>query len=230
MDEYLILASSDGLFVCQPSDGDWTPTSRSLPGKRATSLSALGGVILAGTTDGIFRSGDLGVTWQETSLGLTTRYVRWLASHPDVPGLAFAGVEPAVIFVSHDGGDSWQERAEVPALRDKHGWFLPYSPRAGCVRGFAFHGQRGYAAVEVGGVLRSDDAGASWRLAEGSDGNPDLEGPPAPLVYPDVHSLNVHLSSPDLVFAPTGGGFYHSADGGKTWELLYDCYCRAVWA
>ena len=79
-------------------------------------------------------------------------------------------------------------------------------------------------------MLRSDDAGASWRLAEGSDGNPDLEGPPATLVYPDVHSLNVHLSSPDLVFAPTGGGFYRSADGGKTWELLYDCYCRAVWA
>ena len=39
------------------------------------------------------------------------------------------------------------------------------------------------------GVLRSDDAGENWRLVEGSDGNPDLEGPPEPLIYPDVHSI-----------------------------------------
>jgi hypothetical protein len=31
------------------------------------------------------------------------------------------------------------------------------------------------------------------------------------------------------VYAPTGGGFYRSKDGGKTWKLFYDCYCRAVW-
>jgi hypothetical protein len=97
------------------------------------------------------------------------------------------------------------------------------------VRGFAFHGSRVYAAVEVGGVLVSDDRGETWRLAEGSDGNPDLEGPPEPFVYPDVHSLEVHTTSPDLVYAPTGGGFYRSKDGGKTWTLFYDCYCRAVW-
>ena len=53
--------------------------------------------------------------------------------------------------------------------------------------------------------------------------------PPAPFIYPDVHSIATHPSSPDLVFAPTGGGYYASRDGGKTWELLYDCYCRAVW-
>ena len=25
------------------------------------------------------------------------------------------------------------------------------------------------------------------------------------------------------------GGFYRSTDGGKTWALIYDCYCRAAW-
>jgi hypothetical protein len=60
--------------------------------------------------------------------------------------------------------------------------------------------------------------------ADGSDGKPDLAGPPEPFIYPDVHSLEVHQSSPDLVYAPTGGGFYRSNDGGKTWKLLYDCY------
>jgi photosystem II stability/assembly factor-like uncharacterized protein len=97
------------------------------------------------------------------------------------------------------------------------------------VRGFAFQGSRAYAAVEVGGVLRSDDGGEMWQLAQGSDGNPDLEGPPEPFIYPDVHSIAVHPSSSDLVWAPTGGGFYRSTDGGRTWRSLYDCYCRAAW-
>jgi len=81
----------------------------------------------------------------------------------------------------------------------------------------------------VGGVLVSEDNGESWQLAEGSDGKSDLQGPPEPFVYPDVHSLEVHPSSADLVYAPTGGGFYRSDDGGKTWKLFYDCYCRAAW-
>jgi photosystem II stability/assembly factor-like uncharacterized protein len=106
---------------------------------------------------------------------------------------------------------------------------LPYSPEAGCVRGFASHGQRIYAAVEVGGVLVSENQGQSWALAMGSDGNPDLSGPPAPFIYPDVHDLAVHPSSPDLVFAATGGGLYRSDNGGATWQLLYDCYCRGLW-
>ena len=224
----IYLATDNGLVLCERED-DWRPVRRGLEGKSVTSVIAREGVILAGTTDGVLRSDDEARTWQEASAGLKHRHIRWLAFHPDVSDLEFAGTEPAAIFVSRDGGDSWQERPEVAILRDQHGWSLPYSPEAGCVRGFAFHGERGYAAVEVGGILRSDDRGENWRLAEGSDGNPDLEGPPPPFIYPDVHSLSVHRSSPDLVDAPTGGGFYRSPDGGQTWELLYDCYCRAVW-
>jgi photosystem II stability/assembly factor-like uncharacterized protein len=169
------------------------------------------------------------MTWQTASDGLATTYVRWLAYDPDVSDREFAGTEPAGIFVSHDGARSWRGCPEVEALRDAHRWFLPYSPRAGCVRGFAFHGNRAYAAVEVGGVLRSDDGGQTWQLVTGSTGNPSLDEPPQPLVYPDVHSIAAHPSSPDLVFAPTGAGFYLSEDGGATWKRLYECYCRAAW-
>jgi photosystem II stability/assembly factor-like uncharacterized protein len=225
----LLIATERGLVVCEREDGGWRESVRGLKDHHVTSVIAREGVILAGTMDGIFRSDDHGKTWQETSNGLTIRHIRWMAFHPDISDFEFAGTEPAGIFISHDGGGSWRSCPEVEGLRDKHKWSLPYSPEAGCVRGFAFHGSRAYAAVEVGGVLRSDDSGETWKLAEGSDGNPDLEGPPEPFIYPDVHSLEVHPSSPDLVYAPTGGGFYRSNDGGLTWSLLYDCYCRAVW-
>jgi photosystem II stability/assembly factor-like uncharacterized protein len=225
----LLLATEQGLVICERNDDSWHEASRSLTHQHVTSVIARQGVILAGTKHGVFRSEDEGQTWTEASTGLTTSHIRWMAYHPDVSDLEFAGTEPAEIFVSRDGGDSWRACPEVAQLRDQFEWSLPYSPEAGCVRGFAFHGSHAYAAVEVGGVLVSDDRGETWRLTEGSDGNPDLEGPPEPFVYPDVHSLEVHPSSPDFVYAPTGGGFYRSKDGGKTWNLFYDCYCRAVW-
>ncbi|HLO33855.1 MAG TPA: hypothetical protein VK249_32200 [Anaerolineales bacterium] len=225
----LILATKQGIVICEREGDGWVLSTRGLTDQHATSLIAREGVILAGTENGVFRSDDEGKTWQAASNGLTARHVRWMAYHPDISDFEFAGTEPANIFVSHDGGDSWRACDEVAGLRDKFKWSLPYSPEAGCVRGFAFHGSRAYAAVEVGGVLVSNDKGETWGLAEGSDGKPDLEGPPEPFVYPDVHSLEVHPSSPDLVYAPTGGGFYRSNDGGKTWQLFYDCYCRAVW-
>ena len=225
----LMLATEKGVVICERDEKDWHESSRGLTNQHVTSVIAREGVILAGTENGVFRSDDEGQTWEAASNGLTTPHVRWMAYHPDISDFEYAGTEPANIFISHDGGNSWRARPEVAELRDKFNWSLPYSPEAGCVRGFAFHGPRVYAAVEVGGVLRSDDNGETWRLAEGSDGNPDLQGPPVPLIYPDVHSLEVHPSSPDLVYAPTGGDFYRSSDGGKTWVDLYDCYCRAVW-
>ena len=230
MDTLLILAAADGLVTCQRDDDGWRVADRGLAGKRATSVIAREGVILAGTTDGVFRSDDLGHTWEPASSGLAHRHIRWMAYHPDISDLEFAGTEPAAIFVSRDGAATWSERPEIGRLRDTHRWFLPYSPEAGCVRGFAFHGQRAYAAVEVGGVLRSDDGGTTWRLADGSSGNPDFAVPAAPLVHPDVHSVEVHHTSPDLVFAATHSGLYRSADGGATWARIYTgCYCRAVW-
>jgi photosystem II stability/assembly factor-like uncharacterized protein len=83
--------------------------------------------------------------------------------------------------------------------------------------------------VEVGGVLISNDSGVHWELASGSSGDPAMHNVPEAFIHPDVHSIYVHPTSADAVFAPTGGGFYRSKDGGKTWEFLYDCYCRAVW-
>jgi photosystem II stability/assembly factor-like uncharacterized protein len=229
-DEVIYLATNNGVLTARTDDGRWRATGRSLEGHHVTAIIAREGVVLAGTTDGMYRSDDNGRSWSEASDGLSHRHVRRMAYHPDVSDLEFAGTEPAAIFVSRDGGGTWRECPEVSALRERFGWWLPYSPGAGCVRGFAFHGQRAYAAVEVGAALRSDDGGNTWALAPGSDGDPRFGKPATDHVHPDVHSIEVHPSNPDRVLAPTGGGFYGSADGGRTWRELHDdCYVRAVW-
>jgi photosystem II stability/assembly factor-like uncharacterized protein len=227
--DQIFLATSNGIHGFECTRDTWRETTHGLTDHHVTSVMAREGVILAGTTEGIYCSDDLGQSWQAANTGLTVRHIRWMAYHPDTSDLEFAGTEPAGIFVSRDGAATWRECTEVARLRDAHKWFLPYSKQAGCIRGFAFHGSRAYAAAEVGGALRSDDGGETWRLAEGSNGDPSFDTPPAPLIYPDVHSIAVHPSSPDSVYAPTGGGYYASQDGGRSWELLYDCYCRAVW-
>lgn len=230
MSRILFLATDGGLVVGNHEAGGGRELFRSLEEQKITSVIAREGVVLAGTTNGVYRS-DVGARkWQESSVGLSIRHVRWLANHPQVSDLELAGTEPAGIFISHDGAQNWNAKPEVGELRDRFDWFLPYSPAAGCVRGFAAQEERLYAAVEVGGLLRSDDGGESWGLVPGSDGIPRWGRPPSGSIHPDVHSVAVHSSSPDLVFAPTGGGFYFSEDGGRLWRKLYpNCYCRAAW-
>ena len=140
----IYLATENGLFVCE-RDKEWAVLRHTLKGQQVTSVIAREGVILAGTTDGVFRSDDEGQTWDEASAGLSHRHVRWMAYHPDVSDLEFAGVEPACIFISRDGANSWRACNEVEELRDQHHWSMPYSRNAGCVRGFAFHGSRACA-------------------------------------------------------------------------------------
>lgn len=220
-----VLATKSGIVRAVRNGETWELMDRALDGREMTSIERFGTALLAGSREGTVRSDDGGKTWQEVLDGLDIRYVRWLGAGEN---RVLAGTEPAGIFYSDD--HAWLPCPEVSELRDRFRWFLPYSPEAGCVRGFAFHGSRGYAAVEVGGVLRSDDAGAHWKLAGGSSGEPVFGTPPAGMVHPDVHSVAVHPSSSDLVFAATAGGFFRSDDGGDSWTVSHEgSYCRAFW-
>ncbi len=230
----LFLATGDGIFTARRAGSGWSMASKALRGRAFTSMTACEGLVLAGTQDGIWRSADGGKNWIEADTDLAIRHVRWLACSTGGLPFVLAGTEPAAIFVSHDGAKTWTACPEVEKLRDQSGWFLPYSPEAGCVRGFAvfsFGAERArvFAAVEVGGVLISNNRGNSWQLVEGSDGSPDMDRTLGTLIHPDVHSIEVHPSSPDLVTAATGGGLYRSDDCGRNWKCLYPCYCRAVW-
>ena len=97
-------------------------------------------------------------------------------------------------------------------------WFTPWGgPPA--VRTIAA-GAEGelYVNVHVGGILRSDDEGASWR--------PTID------IRSDVHQVLAVPGRPGLVLAATGVGTATSEDGGASWSFAHDGlagrYCRAV--
>lgn len=228
MNDQLVVASSDGLVVVKQEGSAWKVAERVLEGQTITSVTTCSQLLIAGTDKGIWRSQDGGRIWEEANEGLTIKHIRWLACQLYGEGIQIAGTEPAGIFISRDGGMNWEKRTEIDELRRVHGWYLPYSPAAGCVRGFALNDERIYAAVEVGGVLRSNDHGTTWSLVSGSRGDPYYV-PRSVFIHPDVHSVTGHASSKDLIYAPTGGGFFRTQDGGATWQNYYRCYCRAVW-
>jgi photosystem II stability/assembly factor-like uncharacterized protein len=212
----LYLGTDEGLAVFEGQEEEWRPRQLRLQDREITAVAAAGKLLWAGTPDGLWHSANGGITWLPTAKGLGARHVRALAVRPDAPKTVLMGTEPANILISRDGGDSWEECPDVTRLRDEHGWSLPYSPEAGCIRGFGLAGSRIYAAAEVGGVLRSDDAGRTWRLLDGD-------------VHPDVHELALHHSDVDIVYAATGGGRYCTHDGGVTWGYIGDGYTRAIW-
>jgi len=75
-----------------------------------------------------------------------------------------------------------------------------------------------YVNVHVGGVLRSADAGASWR--------PLLD------IEHDVHQVLAPAARPGLVLVAAYDGFGVSEDRGDTWRWendgLHAHYCRAI--
>jgi hypothetical protein len=66
-----------------------------------------------------------------------------------------------------------------------------------------------YAAVHVGGIVRSSDGGESWEpLAGGLDGH--------------VHQAAVSPAAPERIYANTASGFYLSQDRGRSWDRRAD--------
>jgi photosystem II stability/assembly factor-like uncharacterized protein len=226
----LLLATSEGLVIAEKGDRGWEQVRTFLSDRKITSIIAEADLILVGTQKGIYRSQDSGLSWEGDNSSLSQYHIRWLDKNTET-GICFAGTEPASIFYSIDKGRHWNTCPEVAEMRQLYGWSLPYSPEAGCVRGFAFNRHQVFAAVEVGGVLLSNDDGRSWQLVEGSGGLPDHKSQEG-RIHPDVHSIATSFQSqlPCLVIAPTGGGLYRSSDAGKSWKQIHSrCYCRAVW-
>jgi Sortilin, neurotensin receptor 3, len=116
-------------------------------------------LVLAGTKDGIYRSTDGGATFKRANFPDSGVQVWSFLPDPADPKRLLAGGSPASIYRSTDAGESWTRQAD-PKLPDRGK--APFAVR---VMRFARHPRRPdeiYAALEVGGVMRSTDGGESW--------------------------------------------------------------------
>jgi photosystem II stability/assembly factor-like uncharacterized protein len=202
--------------------------------------------VYAGVEDAaLFRSSDGGQTWQELP-GLRGHGtgLRWqpgaggLCLHtilldPSDPQRIFIAISAAGAFRSDDGGETW--RAINRGLRSEH---IP-DPDAEvghCVHHVAMHQSRpGVLFMQKHwDVMRSDDAGDSWREVSGN------------LPTDFGFALDVHAHEPDTIYVvpiksdsehyPPEGKLrvYRSRTGGNEWEPLTqglpqsDCYVNVL--
>jgi len=207
----VLVGTREGIAIIARDGSEWRVAQRAISDKHVSAImkEPESGLTFAGAFHGgIHVSADDGRTWEPRGNGLTQNDVYSLAARR-INGRVrvFAGTEPAHLFVSDDLGLNW---SEIPSLRSVPSvpkWSFPAPPHIGHVKHINFDPDDPmtiYAAVEVGGLLKSADGGEHW-----------VE---FPSLYEDVHRLMIHPTGPKFLYAVTGRGLYVGPEGGAKWE------------
>ncbi len=177
----------------------------------------------------VYRSDDLGATWTDPDpgalafpegTGAAVARIWQLALGADAaPGVVYAGVEPAALFRSDDGGVTYQLVQEL--------WDHPHRPQwqpgGG---GLCLHtivpdptgGTRLGIAVSAAGFYRTLD-GSTWEAANRGI-NPPFLPDPEPEFGQCVHKVDRHPTEPDVLFLQHHWGVYRSDDFGGQWREI----------
>lgn len=216
----LLVGTSEGVVELkrQAAGEPWATTDRALQGRHISSLllePTQGGLFAGVHAGGLYASFDGGRTWAAKTRGLRVEHVYSLAStERDGQVVLYAGTEPARLFQSTDYGENWEDVSSLREVPGTERWEFPSPPHIAHVKDITFDPQDSriiYVSVEQGALLKSTDAGQSWRELAGYY-SPDDE------TYKDVHRLKVVPSDPDSLYLVGGLGLYCSEDGGETWE------------
>jgi BNR/Asp-box repeat protein len=202
--------------------------------------------VYAGAEDAaLFRTTDGAQTWQEVSglrgHGSGSRWqpgagglcLHTIVVDPTTPDRIFIAISAAGAFRTDDGGSTWQ-----PINRGLVSKYIP-DPQAEighCVHRIGMHPSRPQVLFmqKHWDVMRSDDAGDSWREVSGN------------LPTDFGFALGVHAHEPETIYVvpiksdsehfPLDGQLrvYRSRSGGNEWEALTnglpqrDCYVNVL--
>jgi photosystem II stability/assembly factor-like uncharacterized protein len=201
----------------------WEIAGRSLNGLHISSLlhETKSNTVFAGAHNngGLFASTDGGKTWEERTNGLSSMHVYSLAAQQRGDQVVlYAGTEPAALHRSYDLGQTWHELSSMTDVPNTEKWTFPPPPHIAHVKNVIFDPRDAsviYVAVEQGALLKSTDAGESWRELEAYSKDEDSQ-------YKDIHRLALGRNNPDILYMTTGIGLYKSTDAGESWDHLTD--------
>ncbi len=227
--KHLYVGTEKGLQLLREVAGTWTLERCVLEDFEigAVVRSPSGSQLFVATRQaGLFLvDADLGQV-ESLGVGILPQGIRCIAIAPGNPRVMYVGAEPASIFKSVDGGRTWGECPGVAELARARGWqyHIPQIPAH--IRQILVDRRspdRLYAAVQIGGLIISEDGGQTWTDVTST-------------IDPDVHALLQDPADADVLYATTGGGgpiggphpavppngyaLYRSADAGRSWTPL----------
>ncbi len=180
----------------------------------------------------ILVSSDLGRKFRETGSapafskedGRTLTNV-WALEAGAAEGELLSGVEPAALFRSRDGGDSWEMVSAISNHRHAPHW----QPGGGglCLHTIIRSKNRVHLGISTGGHYLSEDGGETFDAS-----NQGIAAAFLPDPYPEfgqcVHKIAVHPDNPERLYIQNHGGFpeqpgigvLRSDDRGRSWRSI----------
>jgi photosystem II stability/assembly factor-like uncharacterized protein len=180
----------------------------------------------------VLRSADLGKKFKETKSapafpkddGRALANI-WSLEAGDGKKDLWCGVEPASLFRSSDGGDTWEM---IPGISN-HAHARQWQPGNGglCLHTIMRDGSRVHVGISTGGHYLSEDGGQSFAAANQGVGAGFVPDP-----YPEfgqcVHKIAGHKDAPGRLYMQNHGGWedrpgigvLRSDDHGHTWKSI----------
>ena len=241
-DVLVLVGTTKGLFTLRSGDGRERVdvTGPTFPGEEvyATCIDTRGDAprVFTGSVSMhwgpvLRRSDDLGATWTEDEqaalrfpddTGASLARIWQLTPGPaDEPDVVYAGVEPAALFRSDDGGRDFEL---VRGL-----WGHPHRPQwepgggGLCLHTVLVHPHdpdRLLIAISAAGVYRSDDGGETWQASNAGIVAGFLPDAPVPEFGQCVHKVARDSGDPERLYLQHHGGIYRSDDGGGSWTPM----------
>ncbi|MEQ1713695.1 MAG: exo-alpha-sialidase, partial [Hyphomicrobium sp.] len=231
----LLIGTKKGAFIAESdaSRASWSlkgPYCAAWPIHHVVGDAATGTIYAGGGNEwfgpAVWKTTDRGATWTHSSAGLA--YAEGETPIKAVWSLArasdrlYAGVEPAGLFESADGGETW---SHIKGLTD-HPTRKEWQPGGG---GLILHtivphpldAKQIWVAVSTGGVFHTADGGKSWAPRNKGIRNDYLpEGQQYPEFGQCVHNVAMGAGNPDRLYQQNHCGMYRSDDGGKSWRSM----------